>query len=195
MGQQGYDRYGQDPRSRPAATPPQWGSAAPPRQEGTRPVERYPGEPQAQPVFRPAPYPAPQQPRGQYPPSQPAWQQPYAPPPQYAPGPAPRKKRRVFLWVFLAVQLLFIILIITQVAAHPAGPTTAQQAAQQCANGGWYPLFKSQADCQVHYGHALNDATDVGKGIGVALIVVFWVIVDTILGISYGVYRLATRSR
>lgn len=67
------------------------------------------------------------------------------------------------------------------------------QAAQTCANNGWYPLFKSQADCQVHYGHALNDATDVGKGIGVAFIVIAWMVVDFFLGLGYGIYRLASR--
>lgn len=67
------------------------------------------------------------------------------------------------------------------------------QAARTCANNGWYPLFKSQADCQVHYGHALNDATDVGKGIGVAFIVIAWMVVDFFLGLGYGIYRLASR--
>jgi hypothetical protein len=38
------------------------------------------------------------------------------------------------------IQVLFIVLIVTQIAAHPAGPTAAQQAAQTCANHGWYPL-------------------------------------------------------
>jgi hypothetical protein len=120
----------------------------------------------------------------------PPYQQQYAPP-----VPAQRKKRRVFLWVFLAVQVLFLIWIIAGVASHPAGPTAAQQAAQQCANNGWYPLFKSAADCQVHYAHALNEASTAGKGIGVAIIVIFWVVVDFFLGLGYGIYRLASRPR
>ena len=33
-----------------------------------------------------------------------------------------------------------------------------------------------------------------GTAIGAALIVVLWTITDIILGISYGVYRLATRA-
>jgi hypothetical protein len=89
--------------------------------------------------------------------------------------------------------VLFIILVITQVAAHPPGPTAAQQAAQQCAGDGWKVLFKSQQDCQVHYGHALDEATDIGKGIGAGLIIVFWVVVDFFLGVGYGIYRLASR--
>ncbi len=88
---------------------------------------------------------------------------------------------------------MFIIWIVARLASHPAGPIAAQQAAQQCANGGWYPLFKSQADCQVHYAHGLSEASNVGKGIGVAFIVVFWMVTDFFLGLGYGIYRLASR--
>jgi hypothetical protein len=129
----------------------------------------------------------PYQPQTQYTPQLPPrqqWQQP---------AQQPRKKRRVFLWVFLGIQAVFIIWIIAGLASHPAGPTAAQQAAQQCANGGWQGLFKSQADCQVHYAHALNDAGNVGKGIGVAFIVIFWMVVDFFTGLGYGLYRLASR--
>jgi hypothetical protein len=148
----------------------------------------------------PDPWQASQAPGGQYPPPRGAWQQPYQPQPRYAPQSPPRqqwqqprKKRRVFLWVFLAIQVLFVVLIITQIAAHPAGPTAAQQAAQTCANHGWYPLFKSQADCDQHYAVALNDAGNVGKGIGVVFIVIIWMVVDFFTGLGYGIYRLASR--
>ena len=46
-----------------------------------------------------------------------------------------------------------------------------------------------------HFGGALNDAGNAGKAIGVGLVIVFWMVVDVILGITYGVYRLATRDR
>lgn len=105
----------------------------------------------------------------------------------------PRRKRRVFLWVFLAVQALFIIWIIAAVATKPGGQTVASQVAQACRNGGWQGLFKSQADCTQHYAVALNDASNTGKGIGVAIVVVIWVVVDFFLGVGYGVYKLATR--
>lgn len=108
--------------------------------------------------------------------------------------PGRRRRRRVFLWVFLAIQALFIIWIIVGVATVHTGPTQAQLA-QGCYNHNWYPLFKSQADCVQHYGGALNDAGTAGKAIGVGLVIVFWMVVDVILGVSYGVYRLATRSR
>jgi hypothetical protein len=68
------------------------------------------------------------------------------------------------------------------------------QLAQGCYNGNWYPLFKSQADCGKHYGGALNDGGTAGMAIGVGLIIAFWVAVDGILGISYGIYKLARRS-
>lgn len=162
-----------DPRQqqRPA-TPPQW-------QQGGQP--QYPRHERLAPVFQPGYQGQPNQ-QGHYPP--PRYQQP---------APTPRKKRRVFLWVFLAIQVIFIIWIIAGAASNPAGPTTAQQAAQQCAGGGWQGLFKSQADCQVHYAHALNEASAAGKGIGVALIVIVWIVVDFFLGLGYGIYRLASR--
>lgn len=168
-----------DPRRQRPVTPPQWQQDGPPRQPGWVPPEQvaHYGQPQA--GWGPQQYRQPQ----------------YAPQPQayYLPPRRQPRKRRVFLWVFLGIQALFIIWIIAGAAAHPDGPTTAQQAAQQCANGGWQGLFKSQADCQVHYAHALNEASTAGKGIGVALIVVFWLVVDFFLGLGYGIYRLASR--
>ena len=95
--------------------------------------------------------------------------------------------------MFLAVQVIFVIWIIAGVATKPGGQSVASQVAQACSNGGWSPLFKSQADCAKHYAVALNDATDTGKGIGVAIVVLLWVVVDFLLGIGYGVYKLATR--
>lgn len=134
------------------------------------------------------------------PPQQQGWPQqpaPHSQPPpgyyQQPPAPPRRKKRRVFLWVFLAIQVIFVIWIIAG-AATKTGPTQAQ-IAQGCYHHAWYPLFKSQADCVTHFGGALNDAGNAGKAIGVGLVIVFWMVVDVILGVTYGVYRLATRSR
>jgi hypothetical protein len=111
----------------------------------------------------------------------------------YAPAPPPRKKRRVFLWVFFAVQTLFLIWLIGGLAT--GNHSNATDLAQACNGHNWYPLFKSQADCHLHYNVALNDAQNVGKGLGIAFIVVFWIIVDFFLGLGYGIYRLATRGR
>ncbi|MGH3251481.1 MAG: hypothetical protein ACRDOI_35460 [Trebonia sp.] len=149
-----------------------------------------------EPSFSPQPQARPQPRYGR------AHQPHYAPRPQYQPWdhrpqqyqtPVPRRKPRVFLWVFLGIQALFLIGIIVGLTSHPAGPSAAAQAAQQCANGGWQGLFKSQADCQQHYAVALNDAGKVGKGIGAAFIVIAWMIADFFLGLGYGIYRLASR--
>lgn len=113
-------------------------------------------------------------------------------PPQSA---TPRRKRRVFLWIFLAIQVLFIIWLIAGTASSPAGPSVAQQTAQACAGTGWQGLFTSHADCMKHYAVGLNDAADTGKGIGLALVVVFWVVVDILVGGGYAIYRLASRRR
>ncbi|MGH3349141.1 MAG: hypothetical protein ACRDPS_00640 [Nocardioides sp.] len=83
----------------------------------------------------------------------------------------PKKKRRIFWWFFLAVQILFIIWII-------AGATSGGTA----------------TDCGSLSQQACQDAQDVGTGIGVFLIVIFWMIVDFFLAVIYGIYRLATRS-
>jgi len=168
--------------------------------------QRYDPQPHQQRMHGTAPQPAPDRSwaHGPQPQQSPPWADHQAPRQTYGQyaqqqitypqhTATPRKKRRVFMWVFIAIQVLFIIWIITGVASHPAGPTASAQAAQQCANGGWQGLFKSQADCQVHYAHALNDAADTGKGLGVALIVVFWCVVDFLLGITYLIIRLARR--
>jgi hypothetical protein len=100
----------------------------------------------------------------------------------------------VFLWVFLAVQALFILWLVVGLATTHTGATPAQ-IADLCGNGQWQGLFTSYHDCVVHGGHGLQQAGNLGKGIGAALVILLWVVVDIILGISYGVYRLATRSR
>jgi len=119
-----------------------------------------------------------------------------APPDYYEPPPAsgqPRKRRRIFLWVFLAIQAIFVLWLIVGLASKGSGPSVASQTASVCANGGWQGLFKSHADCMKHYAVALHDAGDAGKGLGAAIIIAFWMVVDVILGIGYGVYRLARR--
>ncbi len=101
----------------------------------------------------------------------------------------------MFLWVFLAVQILFLIWLITGIASTgSSGADAHTQAVQWCATpANWQSLYSSQADCVTHYGNTLNAASDVGKGIGVGLIVAVWVAVDFFLGLGYGIYRLSTR--
>ena len=82
----------------------------------------------------------------------------------------PRKRRRVFLWIFLAVQVIFIIWIIAGASGN----------ARSCAG------LAGQA-------HSNCVAGNVGTGIGVVLIFVVWCVVDFLLGVPYVIYRLARR--
>jgi len=97
----------------------------------------------------------------------------------------PWKPRRVFLWVFLAIQAVFIIWIIA--GASTGGGINASVVAQchsQAAGMGM-----TQAQC-VSF---LGGASKAGTAAGVGLIVVLWVVVDFLTGLTYGIYRLVRR--
>jgi len=83
----------------------------------------------------------------------------------------PKKKKRVFLWTFLAVQALFLLWIIAGASSAGGSPT----------------------DCGTLDATTCNDLESVGTGIGVFIVLVFWVIVDFLLAVGYGIYRLAKR--
>jgi hypothetical protein len=131
-----------------------------------------------------------------------------SPPPGYAPGtypPAgyalplpPRKKRRVFMWVFFAAQALFIIWLITGLVNTGHTAPSSADLAQLCASSGpksVIALYHSRAQCISSQPRLLSDAAGTGRGIGVALVIIIWIVVDFFLGLFYGIYRLATRSR
>lgn len=80
----------------------------------------------------------------------------------------PRRKRRVFLWFFAAIQVLFVLWIVTGATA-------------------------SSSPCRGLSAHACADAANAGHGIAIAVQVVVWVVADLLLAIIYGVYRLARR--
>ena len=80
-----------------------------------------------------------------------------------------KPKRRIFLWFFLAVQVLFVIWIVTAIGSD-------------------------DVTCEGLSKRACDDLNDVGTGIGVALIVGAWMVVDFLLAVIYGVYRLAKRT-
>jgi hypothetical protein len=107
----------------------------------------------------------------------------------------PRKRRRVFLWFFLAVQAVFIIWLIAGLHSAEGSSDTTSQAVQYCSNGGWQGLFSSYADCVQHYGGALAGAKDAGTALGAGVVIALWAFVDVILGITYMVVRLSRRSR
>jgi hypothetical protein len=79
----------------------------------------------------------------------------------------PRSKRRVFMWVFLAIQLLFLAWIVAG-AAHHSPPCSGDLSAGSCAA-----------------------AHDVGNGVAVAIQFALWIAVDFILGVTWFVIRFA----
>ena len=87
----------------------------------------------------------------------------------------PKRKKRIFLWVFLAVQILFLVWII-------GGAGSADLP-----------------DCTGLKGNKLNNCEvesaggAIGTGIGVMLIVGLWCVTDFLLGVGYAIYRLAKR--
>jgi len=88
-----------------------------------------------------------------------------------------RKRRRIFPWVFLAIQVLFLVLIIS--AAHSSHNQSVADCATQSA--------LSSKDCQ--------SASDAGTAIGVGVLVAFWVAFDLIVGITYAIIRMTRRDR
>lgn len=106
----------------------------------------------------------------------------------------PYKRKRIFLWVFLGIQALFIIWLITGLASiHTGVSPHAAEVVKFCKNGGWQALYKSYQDCLTSYAHDLTNAGNTGKGLGAAAVVLIWVVVDFFLGLGYGIYRLARR--
>lgn len=87
--------------------------------------------------------------------------------------PAPTKKRRrIFLWFFLVIQTLFVVMLITGVNAVNNGP----------------------GDCGTLDPASCKDAHAAGATIGVGLLITLWMATDVILGFTYLVYRLASRT-
>ena len=107
--------------------------------------------------------------------------------------PQPRKRRRIFMWTFLAVQAIFLAWVIGGIASHTGASTADVNAG--CLHGAWQGLFQSQADCLVHYRNGLNQAAAAGTAIGAGLVIALWVAVDVILGIGRLIVVFARRSR
>ncbi len=98
--------------------------------------------------------------------------QPYEP--QFYPPQTPtvkKKQHRVFLWVFLAIQALFVLWIIAGVASASGTPT----------------------DCGSLDADTCNTAANAGAAVGVFIIVVLWCVADFLLAVGYAIYRLARR--
>lgn len=82
-----------------------------------------------------------------------------------------KRRRRIFLPLFLLVQAVFIVWIITGAMSGSGQPT----------------------DCGSLTAETCDAAQNAGTAIGVALIVVCWVVVDFLLAVGYVIYRLAKR--
>jgi hypothetical protein len=114
-------------------------------------------------------------------------------PPQ-VPAAKPKKRKRVFLWVFLAVQALFVIWIITGVIGNSgSGAAAHAQAVASCSGTQWQVLYKSAADCVTSLGNTYNAASDAGTGIGAGLVIALWVATDVILGTGRLIVVLSRR--
>jgi hypothetical protein len=89
------------------------------------------------------------------------------PPPWQASAPPQRKRRRVFPWVFLAVQVLFLIWIISGgVSASGNCDGKTGDVLQACQSG-----------------------TQLGASLGITLIIFLWMAVDVILTICWLIFR------
>lgn len=100
------------------------------------------------------------------------------------------------MWVFLAVQVLFLLLVIG--GAKSRGPDTGPQVVQLCDGtdgNAWYPLYQSYSQCLTEGGQLLAGASDIGKGLAVVFIVFLWVAVDSVLALTWLVLRLSRRPR
>jgi hypothetical protein len=85
----------------------------------------------------------------------------------YAPPRKRKRKVRVFTWIILAINVLFLIWVI-------AGAASGSGHASNCGS-------LDQQTC--------DDAAHTGTAIGVAIIIVLWAAVDLILGIIWLVTR------
>ena len=106
------------------------------------------------------------------------------PPGSSAPAARTRKRRRVFMWAFIAIQVLFLVLLIAAIAGSSHDPQAAHTVAQVCGHGRWQGLYDSHAQCVRQYGQDLHNAYDAGRGIGAMLFIGLWVATDVILGIG-----------
>lgn len=88
----------------------------------------------------------------------------------------PKKKRRVFMWFFLAVQVVFALWIIAGLSGSPVDEYCAKET---------FSEFYTLEDCKAAFG--------VGAGIGLMMILLIWVFVDFILALGWAIVKLARR--
>ena len=114
-----------------------------------------------------------------------------------APGSGPARRRAVFPWFFLAVQVLFLILVIAAALAsdHGTAEAVSHQVARACLNGAWQGTFASQRACLEHFNVALPQGQDLDPGLSPGLVAIAWLVADVLLALGYGLCRLARARR
>ena len=117
-------------------------------------------------------------------------------PPRQPAENGPQRRRAVFPWFFLAVQVLFGILVIAAALAadHGTAEAVSHQVARTCLSGAWQGAFPSQRACLEHFHVALPAGQDLDPGLSPGLVAIAWAVADACLLLGYGLYRLA-RSR
>lgn len=80
-------------------------------------------------------------------------------------NPSTPQSRHIFRWVFLAVNVLFLVWLIAGVGSVDTTPPAGANA------------------------EAFEAGTAIGAGVGAMMIIFLWVSVDVILGIGYLVFR------
>jgi hypothetical protein len=105
----------------------------------------------------------------------------------------PWKPHHVFLWVFLSIQAIFIIWLIFGAFgnAHSINPDVVAQCRQLVSAG--VTRAQSMGMTQSQCVSFLGGAAKTGSALGAGLVVVLWVVVDFLVGLTYGIYRLVRR--
>jgi hypothetical protein len=129
---------------------------------------------------------------------------PARPPPEARPPELPQPpgygvpgRLPVFPWFFLAVQVLFLVLVIAAALAsdHGTAEAVSHQVARSCLNGAWQGPFTSQRACLEHFHVALPQGQDLDPGLSPGLVAIAWLVADVLLGLGYGLYCLARARR
>lgn len=103
-------------------------------------------------------------------------------------------RRHLFLYFFLAVQVLFLAWIIAGLGATSgSGAEAHAQAVRDCAGDGWKYLYKSYTDCVTRLGNDYSTASDAGKSVGAGLIIGLWIAFDVVILLVRVVVLLSRR--
>lgn len=85
----------------------------------------------------------------------------------------PKKPKRIFMWIFLAIQGIFLFWLIFGITTFGDAPAD---------------------DCGTLDAQTCQDAADVGTTIGIGIILALWAAVDVILGVTWAIIHWARRT-